>query len=40
MTNKFNYFIGNWKMFGDLSSIRLIKKISINLNRFKKKNLR
>ena len=36
MTNKFNYFIGNWKMFGDLSSIRLIKKISINLNRFKK----
>ena len=36
MTNKFNYFIGNWKMFGDLSSIKLIKKISINLNRFKK----
>ena len=36
MTNKFNYFIGNWKMFGDLSSIRLIKKKSINLNRFKK----
>jgi len=40
MTNKFNYFIGNWKMFGDLSSIRLIKKISINLNRFKKKKFK
>ena len=36
MTNKFNYFIANWKMFGDLSSITLIKKISTNLNRFKK----
>jgi len=36
MTNKFNYFIGNWKMFGDLSSIKLIKKINFNINRFKK----
>ena len=35
MTNKFNYFIGNWKMFGDLSSIKLVKKIKSNLRIFK-----
>ena len=36
MTNKFNYFIGNWKMFGDLSSIKILKKVNIALNAFKK----
>ena len=36
MTNKFNYFIGNWKMFGDLSSIKLVKEIKSNLRIFKK----
>ena len=27
MTNKLMYFIGNWKMFGDFSSIKIIKKL-------------
>ena len=27
MTNKYMYFIGNWKMFGDYESIEIIKKI-------------
>ena len=36
MTNKFNYFIGNWKMFGDLSSIKIVKKINSSLNTLKK----
>jgi len=28
MTNKLKYFIGNWKMFGDFSSFKIIKKIN------------
>jgi len=27
MTNKLMYFIGNWKMFGDFSSIKIVKKL-------------
>ena len=27
MTNKLRYFIGNWKMFGDFSSIKIIHQI-------------
>jgi len=27
MTNKLKYFIGNWKMFGDYGSIKIIKRI-------------
>jgi len=27
MTNKLKYFIGNWKMFGDLASIKIIYQI-------------
>jgi len=27
MTNKLKYFIGNWKMFGDFSSFKIINKI-------------
>ena len=27
MTNKLKYFIGNWKMFGDNSSLKVIKQI-------------
>jgi len=33
MTNKIKYFIGNWKMFGDIGSFRIIYKI----NKFKQK---
>ena len=28
MTNKLKYFIGNWKMFGDFSSFKIINKIN------------
>ena len=28
MTNKLKYFIGNWKMFGDFGSFKIIKKIN------------
>ena len=41
MTNKLRYFIGNWKMFGDFSSFKVISKInkfSVKSNRqFNKK---
>ena len=33
MTNKLKYFIGNWKMFGDLESFKIVSKI----NQFSKK---
>ena len=40
MTNKFRYFIANWKMYGDLNSLKLIDKVikfvkSYNKQRFK-----
>jgi len=28
MTNKLKYFIGNWKMFGDFNSLKIISKIN------------
>ena len=28
MTNKLKYFIGNWKMFGDLGSFKIINKVN------------
>ena len=41
MTNKLRYFIGNWKMFGDFSSFKIIHNINqfshASKNRFKKK---
>ena len=41
MTNKLRYFIGNWKMFGDIGSFKIIHKINQfsckSKNRFKKK---
>ena len=40
MTNKYIYFIANWKMFGVLSSIKLLKKVSFYLKKIKKKNLK
>ena len=38
MTNKLKYFIGNWKMFGDLGSIKIIIRIQRFLKTFKKSN--
>jgi len=38
MTNKLKYFIGNWKMFGDRSSLDIIRKISQFHAKFRKKN--
>ena len=37
MTNKLKYFIGNWKMFGDFGSFRIIN--TINQFSYKSKNL-
>ena len=36
MTNKLIYFIGNWKMFGDFSSIKIINKLNKFYSKFKK----
>ena len=36
MTNKYRYFIGNWKMFGLLSSIKILKRVNSYLNKVKK----
>ena len=38
MTNKLIHFIGNWKMFGDFSSIKIINKIDKFFSVFKKKH--
>ena len=37
MTNKLKYFIGNWKMFGDFSSFKIIQKLNKYI--YKSKNL-
>ena len=34
MTNKLKYFIGNWKMFGDFTSFRIVDKV----NKFSKQS--
>ena len=36
MTNKYMYFIANWKMFGSLNSINSLNKVDHFLKRFKK----
>ena len=36
MTNKLKYFVGNWKMFGDFSSFKIIYKINQYI--YKEKN--
>ena len=36
MTNKYKYFVGNWKMFGDLSSIKHLIKVNSYLKKNKK----
>jgi len=41
MTNKLKYFIGNWKMFGDFSSLDIIYRIQrfcVKFNKGSKKN--
>ena len=40
MTNKFKYFIANWKMYGDVNSIKSINRVLKFVNLNKKKNLR
>jgi len=37
MTNKLKYFIGNWKMFGDFNSFKIIKTINKHYKRISKK---
>ena len=34
MTNKLMYFVGNWKMFGDFKSIKMIKHLNKFSNKF------
>ena len=36
--NKLKYFIGNWKMFGDLNSFNIIKRIRQFYVKFRKSN--
>ena len=41
MTNKIKYFIGNWKMFGDFGSIKIIYQIHrfcLRFNKYHKRN--
>jgi triosephosphate isomerase (TIM) len=37
MTNKLKYFVGNWKMFGDFTSIKVIHQINRFCTSFKQK---
>ena len=36
MTNKLKYFIGNWKMFGNLNSFRVIDQINVFCKKYSK----
>ena len=38
MTNKLKYFVGNWKMFGDFNSLKIIKQIAFYYKNIKAKN--
>ena len=38
MTNKLKYFVGNWKMFGDFNSFKIIKRIIFAYKNIKKEN--
>ena len=38
MTNKFKYFIGNWKMFGDIGSFKIVNKINQYAYKYSKSN--
>ena len=37
MTNKYMYFVANWKMFGDLRSLNSLDKV-IKFSKINKKN--
>ena len=39
MTNKYMYFVANWKMFGGLKSLNSVHKVDKFLKKFKKNNL-
>ena len=38
MANRLKYFVGNWKMFGDLKSIKILKQVNNFLIKDKSKN--
>ena len=40
MTNKLKYFVGNWKMFGDFSSYKIINKIGSFFYKHRKKSIK
>ena len=40
MTNKYKYFIGNWKMYGDSSSIKIINLVNNYINKIKIKKIK
>ena len=40
MTNKYIYFVANWKMFGNLKSLNSLKKVIFFLKKFKKNKLK
>ena len=37
MTNKYMYFVANWKMFGDLQSVNSLKRV-IKFSKLRKSN--
>jgi triosephosphate isomerase len=40
MTNKYTYFVANWKMFGNLRSINVLDKIISFTKKYKKNNIK
>ena len=40
MTNKYMYFIANWKMFGDLKSLNSLNKVIKFTNKYKRKKFK
>jgi len=40
MTNKYMYFVANWKMFGDLRTLNTLNKVITFSNKFKKKKFK
>ena len=40
MTNKYIYFIANWKMFGNLRSLNSVGKVASFVKKFKKNKIK
>ena len=40
MANKYKYFVGNWKMFGNFSSLKMINSVNYHINKIKKKEIK